>query len=158
MHSSQKIGLTTATIIGMNAMIGAGIFSTPTKLLSYVGPAGILAYLFVVIAVWFMASSFARLGQLFPTEGSFYTYARQWGGHSMGLVSSGSYILGIVIAICISIHLHRICTKDILKRGESLSAQFVAVTDEQRAPQQARVRNSFEQMDCNKRLARPRCQ
>ncbi len=95
----QKISLVTATIIGMNAMIGAGIFSAPAKLISYVGPAGILTYLFVVVAVWCMASSFARLGELFPKEGSFYTYAYQWGGHSAGLLASGSYLVGILIAM-----------------------------------------------------------
>jgi basic amino acid/polyamine antiporter, APA family len=98
-EKSQKIGLITATIVGMNAMIGAGIFSVPAALGSYVGPAGIITYLFVIIAVWFMGSSMARLAQLYPEEGSFYTYAKQWGGHAMGLLSAGAYLIGLVIAM-----------------------------------------------------------
>jgi amino acid transporter len=112
MQAQQKIGVATATIIGMNAMIGAGIFSAPAKLLSYVGPAGILTYLFVVLAVWCMALSFARLGQLFPKEGSFYIYAKQWGGHYAGLVSSGSYLIGILIAMGLLLQLAGIYLHD----------------------------------------------
>ncbi len=98
-ENNQKIGLATATIVGMNAMIGAGIFSVPAALGSFVGPAGIITYLFVIIAVWFMGSSMARLAQLYPEEGSFYTYASQWGGHYVGLLSAGAYLIGLIIAM-----------------------------------------------------------
>jgi len=98
-ENNEKIGLATATIVGMNAMIGAGIFSVPAALGSSVGPAGIVTYLFVIIAVWFMGSSMARLAQLYPEEGSFYTYASQWGGHITGLLSAGSYLIGLIIAM-----------------------------------------------------------
>jgi len=99
MTQSKKIGVATATIIGMNAMIGAGIFAAPAAIATQVGPAGIIAYLFVVCAVWFMAQSLARLTQLYPQEGSFYTYASQWGGHTVGMIASISYIIGLVIAM-----------------------------------------------------------
>ncbi len=95
----KKIGVSTATIIGMNAMIGAGVFTAPAAMASNVGPAGIVAYLFVVIAVWFLAQSLARLAYLYPQEGSFYTYAKQWGGHYIGLLSSGLYLVGLIIAM-----------------------------------------------------------
>jgi amino acid transporter len=95
----NKIGLATATIVGMNAMIGAGIFSAPEAIARSVGPAGILTYVFVVFAVLFMALSFARLAQLFPKEGSFYTYASQWGGRTAGLIASGAYFTGLVFAM-----------------------------------------------------------
>ena len=98
-HNTHKIGVATATIVGMNAMIGSGIFSAPATMAAYVGPAGILAYGFVVIAVWFIALSLARLAQLYPEEGSFYLYASKWGGHVMGLLSSGAYLIGLVIAM-----------------------------------------------------------
>ncbi len=98
-NTTQKIGLVTATIVGINAMIGAGIFSIPAALASSVGPAGILTYAFVITAIWFMASSIARLAELFPQEGSFYTYAKQWGGHIMGMLAAGSYLIGLLIAM-----------------------------------------------------------
>lgn len=98
-QKSEKIGLFTAVTIGMNAMIGAGIFSITSLLGSKVGPAGILTYLFALCAVWFIAQSFARVAYLFPQEGSFYTYAKQWGGHHIGLISAGAYLLGLLIAM-----------------------------------------------------------
>ncbi len=98
-QQEKKIGVVTATIVGMNAMIGAGIFSVPAALASYVGPAGLITYAFVVIAVWFMGLTMARLAQLYPQEGSFYVYASQWGGHVLGLLSAGSYFVGLIIAM-----------------------------------------------------------
>ena len=98
-NNTKKIGLSTATITGMNAMIGSGIFAIPAILATTVGPAGILAFIFVVISVWFIAQSLARVAKLFPQEGSFYTYTKQWAGHTMGLISSGSYLVGLLIAM-----------------------------------------------------------
>lgn len=99
LERSNKIGLGTATIIGMNAMIGAGIFSITSLLASKVGAAGILTYLFAFFAVWFIAQSIARAAYLWPQEGSFYTYTRQWAGHTMGLIAAGSYFMGFVFAM-----------------------------------------------------------
>jgi basic amino acid/polyamine antiporter, APA family len=99
MSNNTKIGVATATIVGMNAMIGSGIFSIPASLAGSAGPAGILTTIFVAFAVWFLASSMARLAYLYPQEGSFYNYAKQWGGHTMGVLSSGAYLVGLLIAM-----------------------------------------------------------
>ena len=98
-NQTQKIGVGTATIIGMNAMIGAGIFTAPNALASNVGPAGILAYLFVVVAVWFMGLSLARVAELFPQEGAFYAYVKPLAGHTAGLLANLSFLLGPSIAM-----------------------------------------------------------
>ena len=95
----EKIGLWTAVIIGMNSVIGAGIFSTTSLLGSKIGPAGILTYIFAFLSVWFIAQSFARVAYLYPQEGSFYTYAKQWAGHSFGLFTAGIYIAGVLTAM-----------------------------------------------------------
>lgn len=97
--SATKIGVATATIIGMNAMIGSGIFSAPAAIACNVGPAGILAYIMVVFSVLFMALSLARVAQLFPQEGSFYTYAKQWSGHYGGVLACSAYFVGLLIAM-----------------------------------------------------------
>lgn len=97
--TANKIGVTTATIIGMNAMIGAGIFTAPAVMAANVGPAGILAFIMVVFSIWFMAGSIARLAYLFPEEGSFYTYAKQWSGHIGGMIAVSTYFIGLLIAL-----------------------------------------------------------
>ena len=38
--NTQKIGVSTATIVGINAMIGYSIFSDPAVMAANVGPAG----------------------------------------------------------------------------------------------------------------------
>lgn len=98
-EKSNKIGVGTATIIGMNAMIGAGIFGITSLLASKVGAAGILTYLFAFFAVWFIAQSIARAAYLWPEQGSFYTYTRQWGGHTMGLIAASAYLIGFLFAM-----------------------------------------------------------
>lgn len=98
-HAANKIGVATATIIGMNAMIGAGIFTAPAVMAANVGPAGILAFIMVVASIWFMAGSIARLAYLFPEEGSFYTYAKQWSGHIGGMIAVSAYFIGLLIAL-----------------------------------------------------------
>ncbi len=98
-QNDAKIGVGTATIIGMNAMIGAGVFTAPAAIGMYVGPAGIIAYLFVVVAVWFIAQSLSRVAARFPQEGSFYTYAKQWGGPIIGAIAGLSYFAGLLIAM-----------------------------------------------------------
>jgi len=102
--NSGKIGVLTATITGMNAMIGSGIFTAPAALAVGVGPAGILTYLFVVCAIWFMAQSIAKVASLFPQEGSFYAYAKHWGGHYVGVAAGSFYIIGLTIALGVLSH------------------------------------------------------
>src|SRR5690606_878530 len=97
--NGTKIGVATATIVGMNAMIGSGIFTTPAALAANVGPAGILAFIFVVISAWFMAQSLARVAYLYPEEGAFYTYAKPWSGHVGGMLASMAYLFGLMIAM-----------------------------------------------------------
>lgn len=98
-QNSNKIGVATATIVGMNAMIGSGIFAIPASLAFYVGPAGIITITLVAVAVWFMAISMARLATLYPQEGSFYTYAKQWSGEIGGIITNFAYLIGLVIAM-----------------------------------------------------------
>ncbi|HSW76300.1 MAG TPA: amino acid permease [Candidatus Saccharimonadales bacterium] len=97
--TEDKISINTAVSIGMKSMIGAGIFSTTSLLGSKIGPAGILSYLLAFAAVWFIAQSFARVAYLYPKEGSFYTYAKQAGGHTLGLMAAGAYLIGLLIAM-----------------------------------------------------------
>jgi len=100
-EKSHKISLETATIIGMNAMIGAGIFSMTSALSSGAGPACIISYIFAFFAVWFIAQSIARAAQIWPEEGGFYIYTRQWAGHTVGMIAAGSYICGFTIAMAL---------------------------------------------------------
>jgi APA family basic amino acid/polyamine antiporter len=99
MAHTKKMGLSTATLIGINSMIGAGIFTAPALLAQTVGPAALATYLFVIFAVTCMGWSFARLAQRFPEEGSFYLYTKQWAGHNVGMIAAWMYVFGILTAM-----------------------------------------------------------
>ncbi len=104
-HSTkEKIGLAAATIVGMNAMIGAGIFTIPAALTTNMGPIGIFSFFLVAVGVWSLAQSFARVAQVYPQEGSFYTYASISGGHTIGIIANTSYLLGLLIAMGLLTH------------------------------------------------------
>lgn len=99
MNKGAKIGVFTAAIVGINAMIGAGIFSAPATLASASGMVTIITYIFVIASVWFIALSLSRVAKLFPQEGSFYTYAKSWGGNYAGMIAAGAYVTGVLIAM-----------------------------------------------------------
>ena len=50
-----------------------------------------------------MAQSFA-VWHNFIHKGSFIPYARQWGGHTAGLMASGAYLVGLLIAMGLLAH------------------------------------------------------
>lgn len=126
-ENTQKIGLATATIVGMNAMIGAGIFSMTSQLACGTGPASILSYLFAFFAVWFLAQSFARAAYLWPQEGSFYVYARQWGGHGLGLVAAGAYLFGFLIAMALLCKIAGFYLHDIFPSVSSMNLGLITL-------------------------------
>lgn len=97
--NGNKIGLSTAIIVGINAMIGSGIFAIPAALATQAGPSGILTTLIVGFIVWCLALSFAKVAELYPQEGSFYLYTKQWGGHFLGMFSNICYLAGLFIAM-----------------------------------------------------------
>lgn len=97
--SQEKIGVITATIVGMNAMIGAGIFTIPAALTTNIGPVGMISFLLVAFGAWALAQSFARVAQLSGKEGSFYSYASLHGNHRLGTIANGSYLIGLLIAM-----------------------------------------------------------
>jgi amino acid transporter len=96
---NDKIGVGAATIIGINAMIGAGIFAMPSQLSTTVGPASLLSYIMSGAIVLSIVLALGRLSELYPGEGWGYKYPAMWGGHSLGMAASASYMTGVVVAM-----------------------------------------------------------
>jgi amino acid transporter/nucleotide-binding universal stress UspA family protein len=94
-----------ATMIGVGAMIGAGIFVLTGIAAGVAGPALIVAFLINGIMTSFTAASYAELGSMFPNAGGGYLWIKQslspllgflsgwitWFGHS---VACSLYALG----------------------------------------------------------------
>jgi len=105
MQHTNAISVATATIVGMNAMIGAGIFSAPAALAGTNGIVALCTYVFVIATVWALALSISRLAYLYPQSGSFYTYAYQWGGQYAGVCAVSLYLIGLFIAMGLLAHI-----------------------------------------------------
>lgn len=104
MHSysdtaSKTMGLSFSIILGLNAVIGAGIFGVPAALQTLAGPAGIISYLFVIAAVLCIALSMARMSMKVPSASIFYSHTKLWAGNIGGIIATFSYIIGLTIAL-----------------------------------------------------------
>lgn len=98
-EDGKKIGVVAATVIGINAMIGAGIFAMPAKLANIVGPASIVSYALVSLVILSIVFPLGRLALLHPGEGWGYRYPALWGGHFLGMLSSVGYMVGVIVAM-----------------------------------------------------------
>jgi amino acid transporter len=95
----SKLSLFLAVVLGINAVIGAGVFTMPITLFKLAGPAGIISVIIAAICVLFMGFGFARITSLIPETGGFYTYVSSWGGKNLGAIASFLYLSGLTIAM-----------------------------------------------------------
>jgi len=98
-QKTGKISVWAATIIGVNAMIGAGIFAMPGRLAFSVGPVSVLSYALSAFLILSVVLALGRLSLLHPGDAWGYRYPAVWGGHGVGLVAAFGYIGGVIIAM-----------------------------------------------------------
>src|SRR5262245_9691609 len=77
----RSLGVFSLTALGIGAVIGAGIFSSPGTAASggadhiAAGPALVVSYVLVALACGFAALCYAEMASMVPVAGSAYTYA-----------------------------------------------------------------------------------
>jgi amino acid transporter/nucleotide-binding universal stress UspA family protein len=74
---ARNLGLFDATMIGVGAMIGAGIFVLTGLASSEAGPAAILAFALNGVVTLFTAFSYAELASAIPEAGGGYSYIKR---------------------------------------------------------------------------------
>ncbi|HET7325511.1 MAG TPA: APC family permease, partial [Halococcus sp.] len=74
---SRNLGLLEITMIGIGAMIGAGVFALTGFAAGIAGPALLLAFLFNGVIALFTAMSYAELGSTFPQAGGAYNWVTE---------------------------------------------------------------------------------
>ena len=82
MQLSRDLGLFSVTMIGVGAMIGAGIFVLTGIAAGVSGPAILVAFLLNGIVALFTASAYAELGGSIPEAGGGYLWVKR--GHRTG--------------------------------------------------------------------------
>ena len=84
MHDKNKFGLLSICLLGINAIIGTGIFLLPGNVAKHAGVASIGVILFDAFLVILIALCFAEAGGLFKKNGGPYVYAREAFGEFIG--------------------------------------------------------------------------
>lgn len=88
---SREMGLMDATMIGVGAMIGAGIFVLIGIAAGVAGPALILAFALNALVALLTAMSYAELGSCFHDAGGGYLWVKEglpkWNGFLSGWMS-----------------------------------------------------------------------
>ncbi len=140
----RALGVTDLTLLGIAAVIGAGIFSTIGTAASNGGPAVAFLFVFTAIACAFAALCYAEFAAMIPVAGSAYTYAYASFGELIAWIIGWDLLMEYAIgniAVAISwsdyfttlltgygIHLPEYLTMDFLtaRRGFTLVSEELA--------------------------------
>ncbi len=98
-YSLNKIlGVRDLTLLGIAAIIGAGIFSTIGLASFNGGPAVSILFIFVAVACVFTALSYAQFASMVPVSGSAYTYAYVSFGEMLAWIIGWALILEYAVS------------------------------------------------------------
>lgn len=132
MKLSRELGLFSVTMIGVGAMIGAGIFVLTGIAAGVSGPALLLAFLLNGIIAFFTASAYAELGSSIPEAGGGYLWVKEslpqpsgflsgwmsWMAHSVACslyaVGFGAYFGEVLLEFNLHPPLHPLALKKLL--------------------------------------------
>lgn len=84
MDNKKKLGFWSIVLLGINAIIGSGIFLLPNQAMTLIGPASMLVINFDMLLVISIAMCFAEVGGMFKKNGGPYVYAREAFGEFIG--------------------------------------------------------------------------
>lgn len=93
---ARRLGPVDAVIIGLGAMLGAGVFVVwgPAAAAAGSGPALLLALLLAAVVAGCNATGSARLAARYPESGGTYVYGRERLGNFAGFLAGWSFLVG----------------------------------------------------------------
>jgi APA family basic amino acid/polyamine antiporter len=93
---ARRLGLTDAVVIGLGAMLGAGVFVVwgPAARAAGTAPALLLALLLAAFVAACNATSSARLAARYPESGGTYVYGRERLGPFAGFLAGWGFVVG----------------------------------------------------------------
>lgn len=81
---NKKFGLGSLILLGINSIIGTGIFLLPGQAYALAGTSSIFVYIFVILLAGSMALCFAEAAGLFKSNGGAYIYVKEAFGNFAG--------------------------------------------------------------------------
>jgi basic amino acid/polyamine antiporter, APA family len=91
---SRRLGVTDAVVIGLGAMIGAGIFAALAPAARAAGSGLLLGLAVAAVVAYCNATSSARLAARYPASGGTYVYGRERLGPFWGYLAGWSFVVG----------------------------------------------------------------
>ncbi|GLK16283.1 APC family permease [Herbiconiux flava] len=91
---ARRLGLGDAVVIGLAAMIGAGIFSALAPAAGAAGSLLLVALLVAAVVAYANASSSAQLAAQYPSAGGTYVYGRERLGEWWGFAAGWCFVIG----------------------------------------------------------------
>ncbi|MFW5633102.1 MAG: APC family permease, partial [Acetivibrio ethanolgignens] len=96
-NKSKKFGLYSIVLLGINSIIGSGIFLLPGKAYALMGTNSLAVYLFITLLAGSMALCFAEAAGYFKSNGAAYVYVKEAFGNLPGFeVGIMKYMVQII--------------------------------------------------------------
>lgn len=90
----RVLGVRGATVVGLGAMLGTGVFAAWTPAAELAGGAILLALVLAAIVAALNATSTAALARVLPESGGAYAYGRAFLSRPAGVIAGYSFVLG----------------------------------------------------------------
>ncbi|HEX2314611.1 MAG TPA: amino acid permease, partial [Thermomonospora sp.] len=90
----RRLGLSDAVVIGLGAMVGAGIFAALAPAARAAGSALLLGLGLAAVVAYCNATSSARLAARHPASGGTYVYGRERLGPFWGYLAGWAFVVG----------------------------------------------------------------
>jgi basic amino acid/polyamine antiporter, APA family len=91
---ARRLTTTDAVVIGLGAMIGAGVFAAPGPAAAAAGTWLLAGLAIAALVAYANATSSAQLAALYPEAGGTYVYARERLGEYWGFLAGWSFVVG----------------------------------------------------------------
>jgi APA family basic amino acid/polyamine antiporter len=91
---TRRLGVTDAVVVGLSAMIGAGVFAAFAPAAAVAGGWLLLALAVAAVVAYCNAVSSARLAAVYPSSGGTYVYGRKRLGDLWGFLAGWGFVIG----------------------------------------------------------------
>jgi basic amino acid/polyamine antiporter, APA family len=91
---ARRLTLSDAVVIGLGAMVGAGVFAAPGPAAAAAGTWLLAGLALAALVAYCNATSSAQLAALYPEAGGTYVYARKQIGDYWGFLAGWSFVVG----------------------------------------------------------------
>ena len=125
----RKFSLPGIILLGINSILGTGIFLLPGKAMELVGPASIFIYLLVTVVVVAIAFCFAECASYFERNGGAYLYAKEAFGDFIGFeIGIMKWAIGIIAWATMAVGFLTALEQLIPKISTSFMRPFLLIT------------------------------